>query len=91
MKITVYLTKVDKKDEKRIFSSVKEFLHGNQIEESTFWERLRTLEIEGEIINKPSRRGILSFFRKVIHMPVLILVIYPTINSLVAPLHPLEI
>ena len=41
-------------DEKIIFSFVKEFLDGNEIAESTFWERLRTLEIEGEIANKSS-------------------------------------
>ena len=34
-------------DEKIIFSFVKEFLDGNEIAESTFWERLRTLEGEG--------------------------------------------
>ena len=48
-------------DEKRIFSFVKEFLDGNEIAESTFWERLRTLEIEGGIVNKPSKKGN-SFF-----------------------------
>ena len=31
-------------DEKIIFSFVKEFLDGNEIAESTFWERLRTPE-----------------------------------------------
>ena len=41
-------------DEKIIFRFVKEFLDGNEIPESTFWERLRTLEIEGEIVNKSS-------------------------------------
>ena len=35
-------------DVNRIFSFVKEFLDGNEIEERIFWERLRTLEIEGE-------------------------------------------
>ena len=40
---------------------MKEFLDGNEIAESTFWERLRTLEIEGEIVNKPSKKGN-SFF-----------------------------
>ena len=54
-------------DEKRIFSFVKEFLDGNEIAESTFWERLRTLEIEGKINRR--RRGILSFCQKVIRMP----------------------
>ena len=54
-------------DEKIIFSFVKEFLDGNEIAESTFWERLRTLEIEGKINRR--RRGILSFCQKVIRMP----------------------
>ena len=43
-------------DEKRYFSFVKEFLHRNEIAESTFWERLRAIEIEGEIVNKPSKK-----------------------------------
>ena len=43
-------------DDKRIFSFVKELLDGNEIAESTFWERLRTLEIEGETVNKPSKK-----------------------------------
>ena len=37
-------------NEKIIFSFGKEFLGGNEITESTFWVRLRTLEIEGEIL-----------------------------------------
>ena len=45
-------------DEKRILSFVKEF---PEIAESTFWERLRTLEIERKIINKLSKKGN-SFF-----------------------------
>ena len=63
---------------------MKEFLDGNKITESTFWERLRTLDIEGEIVNKPSKKGN-SFF-----LP-LVLVMYPTINSLAAQLHALKI
>ena len=51
-------------DEKRIFSFVKEFLDGNEIAESTFWERLRTLEIKGEIVNKPSKKGNSFFLSK---------------------------
>ena len=79
-------------DEKIIFSFGKEFLDGNGITESTFWERLRTLEIEGEILGiNHRRRRIFSFCLKVIRVAVLILVIYPTISSLVAPLHALKI
>ena len=48
-------------DEERIFSLVKEFLDGNEISESTFWERLRLLEIEGELLVNHQRRGN-SFF-----------------------------
>ena len=43
--------------EERIFSLLKEFLDGNEISASTFWERLRLLEIEGEIISKPPKKG----------------------------------
>ena len=53
--------------QKRIFSFVKELLDSNEIAESTFWERLRTLEIEGKINRR--RRGILSFCQKVFRMP----------------------
>ena len=51
-------------DEKRIFSFVKEFLDGNEIAEITFWEKLRTLEIEGEIVDKPSQKGNFLFSKK---------------------------
>ena len=48
-------------DEKRIFSLAKEFLDGSEIAESAFWERLRALEVKGEIVNKPQKKGN-SFF-----------------------------
>ena len=51
-------------DEKRIFSFLKEFLDGSEIAESTFWERLRTLEIKGEIVNRPSKKGNSFFLSK---------------------------
>ena len=70
---------------------MKEFLDGNETAESTFWERLRTLEIEVEIVNKPSKKEIFFFFQKLIRMSVLILVIYSTISSLAALLHALKI
>ena len=54
---------------------VKEFLDGNENAESTFAEKLKTFEIEGEIVNKLSKKGNSFFCRKVIRMPVLILVI----------------
>ena len=78
-------------DEKRIFSFVKKFLDGNETAESTFLERLRTLQIAGGLLINHRMRGILSFCRKVICMTVLILVLYPTISALAAPLHPLKI
>ena len=51
-------------DEKRIFSFVKEFLDGTEIAESNIWERLRALEIEGEIVNKPPKKGNYFFLPK---------------------------
>ena len=44
-------------NEKIFFGFVKEFLDGNKIAESSFWERLGTFEIEEEIVNKPSNNG----------------------------------
>ena len=70
---------------------MKESLDGKETAESTFWERLRTLEIEGKLLINHQKREIFSFCRKVIRMPLLILVIYPTINSLAATLHALKI
>ena len=43
-------------DEERVFRFVKELLAGNEIEESIFGEKLRALEIQGKIINKPLRK-----------------------------------
>ena len=43
---------------------MKEFLDGNEIAESTFCEKLRTLEIERKIVNKPSKKGSSFFFPK---------------------------
>ena len=34
-------------DEKRILSFVKEYLDGREITESSFWERLKTLQNQG--------------------------------------------
>ena len=55
-------------DDKRIFSFVKELLDGNEIAESTFWERLRTLEIEGKLLINHRRRGI--FPKSILHASV---------------------
>ena len=51
-------------DEKIIFSFVKEFLDGNEIAESTFWERLRTLEVKGKLLINHRRRGFFLFVEK---------------------------
>ena len=81
-----------RQDKKRIISFVKEFLDVNETAESIFWERLRKHEIEGKIVNKPSKKGNSFFLQKVIRVPVLIiLVIYLTVNSLAAPFPALKI
>ena len=53
--------RLSKRPDEKIFSFMKEFLDGSEIAESTLWERLITLEIKGEIVNKPSKKGN-SFF-----------------------------
>ena len=35
---------------------MEDLLYGNEVAESAFWERLRTPEIEGETVNKPSKK-----------------------------------
>ena len=50
---------------KKKFSFLKEFLNGNEIEESICWERLRSLEIEGKIDNKPSQKKNSFFLQKI--------------------------
>ena len=51
-------------DEKIFFRFLKEFLDDSKIAESTFWERLRSLEIKGEIVNKPSKKRNSFFLSK---------------------------
>ena len=43
---------------------MKELLYGNEVAESTFRERLRTLEIDGETVNKPSKKENFFFLPK---------------------------
>ena len=43
---------------------MKEFLEGSKIAVSTFWDRLKTLEIKGEIVNKLSKKGNSFFLSK---------------------------
>ena len=62
-----------------------------EIAESTFWERLRTLKIGGEIVNKPPKKGNSFFLPKSNLYTVLVLVIHRKIDSLAAPFHTLKI
>ena len=74
-------------DEEIIFSFVKEFLDRNEIAESTFWDRLKTLEIDGKLLINHQRREVFLLTKT----PVLILVLHPTISFLAAPYHALKI
>ena len=38
--------------------------NGSEIAESTFWERLKILEIKEKIVNKPSKKGNSFFLSK---------------------------
>ena len=44
-------------DEHRIWNFIKGHLDENEIDETIFWQRLKMLEKEGKIINKPSKKG----------------------------------
>ena len=51
-------------DEYRILNFIKGFLDGNETDETIFWQRLKILEKEEKIINKPSKKGNSSFLPK---------------------------
>ena len=51
-------------DEYRILNFVKGFLSGNKIDKTICWQRLKILEKEGKIINKPSKKRNSFFLQK---------------------------
>ena len=56
-------------DEARIYNFVKDFLDDSGISNGSFWERMKTLEDQGVIINRPTKCGSSFFLSKSLHEP----------------------
>ena len=57
------------KDEARIYNFVKDFLDDSGVSDSSFWKRMKTLEDQGVIINRPTKCGSSFFLSKSLHEP----------------------
>ena len=56
-------------DEARIFNFVKGFLDDSGESDGSFWERMKTIEDQGVIINTPTKCGSSFFLSKSLHEP----------------------
>ena len=55
-------------DETRIYNFVNDFLEDSNVSDGSFWERMKILEDQGVILNKPNKCGS-SFFLPSLHKP----------------------
>ena len=51
-------------DETRIYDSIKTFLENCDIDDSLFWERMKYLEENKVIYNKPTKNNFFLYFEK---------------------------
>ena len=56
-------------DEARIYNFVKKFLNNSGVSDGSFWERIKTLENQGVIINRPTKCESSFFLSKSLHEP----------------------
>ena len=56
-------------DKARIYNFVKDFLDDSGVYDGSFWERMKTLEDQGVIINRPTKCGSSFFLSKSLHEP----------------------
>ena len=56
-------------DEARIYNFVNDFLDDSGISDGSFWERMKTLEDQGVIINRSTKCGSSFFLSKSLHEP----------------------
>ena len=57
-------------DEARIYNFIKEFLDESGVSDGSFWERMKTLEDQGVIINRPTECRSSFFLSKPLHEPI---------------------
>ena len=62
-------SKSKRPDEARIYNFVKDFLDDSGVSNGFFWERMKTLEDQGVIINRPTKCGSSFFLSKSLHEP----------------------
>ena len=56
-------------DKAKIYNSVKDFLDHRGVSNGSFWEKVKTLEDQGIIINRPTACGSSFFLSKSLHEP----------------------
>ena len=56
-------------DECRIYNFVNNFLDDSSVSDGSFWERMKILEDQGVILNKPTKCGSSFFLPKSLHEP----------------------
>ena len=56
-------------DEAKIYNSVKDFLDHRGVSNGSFWEKVKLLENQGIIINRPTACGSSFFLSKSLHEP----------------------
>ena len=61
--------KLKRPDEARIYNFVKDFLDDGGVSDGSFWERMKTLEEQGVIINRRTKWGSSFFLSKSLHEP----------------------
>ena len=61
--------KLKRPDEARIYNFVKDFLDDGGVSDGSFWERMKTLEEQGVIINRPTKWESSFFLSKSLHEP----------------------
>ena len=64
---TVIFRAISEIDEARIKNFVKDFLGG--VSNGSFWKTMKSLEDQGAIINRPTKRGSSFFLSKSMHEP----------------------
>ena len=67
--ISVIRGKSKRPDEARIYNFVKDFLDDSGVSDGFFWERMKTLEDQGVIINRPTKCGSSFLCLKSLHEP----------------------
>ena len=67
--ISEILGKLKHPDETGIYNFVKDFLDDSVVSNGSFWERMKSIEDQGVITNRPTKCGSSFFLSKSLHEP----------------------